>query len=126
ATTRLKLRTACKEALAESDAYIRSLRDTVDVSKPATSVSDPSYIGWFFWCAFGPYDLAGVIREHGLKPPTLTNVRRYFVLLYPDCEKNWPRGNASRDKVHRTTIVRMDLPLAKDKIGRPSKVKTSP
>jgi hypothetical protein len=74
----------------------------------------------------GPYDLAAVIREHGLNTPTLARVRRYFIFLYPGCKDNWPGGDESRDKVHRTTIVRMGLPLGKDKIGRPPKVKTSP
>jgi hypothetical protein len=124
-STRFKLLIAYKAALADSDAFIRSLTDAVDLCKPPTGRSDPSLVGWMFWGSMGPYDLAEVIREHGLKPPTLAGVRRYFVWLYPGCKNNWPGGDASRDKVHRTTIARMGLPLAKDKVGRPSKVKTS-
>jgi hypothetical protein len=124
-STRFKLLMAYKAALADSDAYIRSVTDAVDFSKLPTGESDPSYIGWIFWGILGPYDLAAVIRKLGLKPPTLARVRRYFVWLYPGCKNNWPGGDASRDKVHRTTIARVGLPLAKDKIGRPPKVKTS-
>jgi hypothetical protein len=124
-STRFKLLLAYKAALAESDAYIGNLADTVDFSKPSTSDLGRSYVGWIFWTLMGPNDLAAVIRKLGLKPPTLARVRSYFVWLYPGCKNNWPGGDESRDKVHRTTIVRMGLPLAKDKIGRPPKVKTS-
>jgi hypothetical protein len=124
-TTRGKLLLAYKAALAESDAFIGDLVDTVDFSKPPRS-SDRSFIGWMFWGFLNPYTLAALICELGLKPPTLARVRRHFVFLYPRCKDNWPGGDESRDKVHRTTIVRMGLPLGKDKIGRPPKVKTSP
>ena len=115
-TTRFKLLTAYKAAFADGDPYVRSVTDRVDFSKPPSGLSDPSCLGWIFWSFMGPYDLAAAIREHGLKPPTLARVRRYFASLYPECKNNWPGGDASRDRVHRTTIVRMGLPLAKDKI----------
>ena len=121
-STRGKLLIAYKAALAESDTYIGTLADAVDFSKPPIiSNLDRNYIGWVFWGFMDPYTLAAVIREHGLKPPTLARVRKYFNFLYPRCKNNWPKGNPSRDKVHRTTIVRMGLPLGKDKIGAPSK-----
>jgi hypothetical protein len=126
-STRGKLLIAYKAAFAESDAYIGSLVDAVDLSQPPRSFSrDRTFLGWAFWGLMGPDVLASIIREHGLKPPTLARVREYFVRLYPECNANWPEGDVARDKVHRTTIVRMGLPLGKDRIGRPAKVKTSP
>jgi hypothetical protein len=124
-STRGKLLLAYKAALADSDCYIGSLADAVDFSKPPRSNSDRNYLGWIFWGFMGPKVLASIICEHGLNPPTLVRVRKYFGRLYPECRRNWPEGDVSRDKVHRTTIVRMGLPLAKDRIGRPLKVKTS-
>jgi len=126
-STRGKLLIAYKAALAESDAYIGSVVDAVDFSKPPKSFSDDrTLVGWTFWGLMGPDTLASIICEHGLRPPTLAHVHEFFVRLYPECKANWPEGDVSRDKVHRTTIVRMGLPLGKNKIGRPSKVKTSP
>ena len=131
-STRGKLFRAYQAALADSDAYIGSIVDAVDLSKPPRSFSDRScsdrriLLGWAYWQAFGVVILASIIREHRLNPPTLASVRRYFVWLYPEHKNIWPEGNVSRDKVHRTTIVRsMGLPLGKDKMGRPPKVKTS-
>ena len=131
-STRGKLLIAYKAALADSDAYIGGLVDAVDdvdavdLSKlPRSFSGDRIFLGWAFWTLMGPDDLALNIREHGLRPPVLARVHEYFVRLYPECKTNWPEGDVSRDKVHRTTIVRMGLPLGKDRIGRPAKVKTS-
>jgi hypothetical protein len=125
-STRFKLLNAYKAALAESDAYIGSLVDAVDLSKPPRSFSsDRTFLCWAFWGLMGPDTLASIIREHGLRPPTLAHVHEFFVWLYPECKANWPESDVSRDKVHRTTIDRMGLPLGQDRIGRPAKVKTS-
>ena len=98
ASTRFKLLQAYKAAFANSDTYIRSLSDRVDFSRPPKGEADPSYLGWLFWGLMSPYDLAGIIRELGLNPPTLAAVRRYFIKLYPRCKGNWPGGDVSRDK----------------------------
>ena len=125
-STRGKLLIAYKAALADSDAFIGGLADAVDFLKlPRSFSEDRTFLGWAFWVLMGPDDLALNIRKHGLRPPTLARVHEHFVRLYPECETNWPEGDVSRDKVHRTTIVRMGLPLGKDRIGRPAKVKTA-
>jgi hypothetical protein len=130
-TTRFKLLQAYKAALADSDCFIGSLVDAIDLSKPPRRFSYRNFsdlrifLGWSFWGLIGAKLLASIIREHGLNPPILARVRVYFRRLYPECRRNWPEGDVSRDKVHRTTIVRLGLPLAKGRVGRPPKVKTS-
>jgi hypothetical protein len=57
-STRGKLLIAYKAALAESDAYIGSLADAVDFSKPPTGKADPSYIGWMFWGLMSAFSLS--------------------------------------------------------------------
>ena len=125
-STRGKLLHAYKAALTESDAQVTNLANATDFSKRPKSYRDRSLIGWIFWMLLGPHDLAAAITEHKWKPPTLALVRQYFIWLYPGCRNSWPEDDDTRDKVHRTTIIRMGLPLGKDKIGRPPKLKTSP
>jgi hypothetical protein len=114
-STRMKLFMAYKTALAVSDGNVHAFLD-VDLSPPpdARKVAVLAY-----WRQAPPDVLAHFIKDKGFFPPTLADVRQCFVSLFKECKDIWPKGDVTRDKVHRTTIRRMGLPLGKDKIGRP-------
>ena len=120
-STRMKLFVAYKAALAVSDGKVHAFLD-IDLSPPIDARKKAVFA---YWRLLPPHGLADFIQDRGFTPPTLAGVRQCFIALFQRCNDIWPEGNITRDKVHRTTIVRMGLPLAKDKIGRPSKVKTS-
>jgi len=114
-STRMKLYTAYKAAIAVSDGNVRAFLD-VHLSPPfdARKLAVLAY-----WRLVPPDGLADFIKDKGFTPPTLAGVRQCFIALFQECNSIWPKGDVTRDKVHRTTILRMGLPLGKDKIGRP-------
>jgi hypothetical protein len=114
-STRMKLYMAYKAALAVSDVNVRAFLDA-DLSPPLDARKRAVIVYWRF---VPPGGLADFIKEHGFIAPTLAGVRQCFITLFRECSDIWPKGDATRDKVHRTTILRMGLPLGKDRIGRP-------
>src|SRR5262249_31936662 len=76
-----------------------------------------------FWYS-SPQEFLRIFMREGIAP-TLAEVRETFLWLYPnDC---WPAGGAySYDRMYRDVIERQfRLPLAKDKRGRPKKIRTT-
>jgi hypothetical protein len=114
-STRMKLYMAYKAALAVSDVNVCAFLD-VELSPPIDARKRAVLAYWRF---VRPDGLADFIKDKGFIPPTLAGVRECFIKLFRECSDIWPKGDATRDKVHRTTILRMGLPLGKDRIGRP-------
>lgn len=114
-STRMKLYTAYKAALAVSDGNVRAFLD-IEVSPPLDARKRAVLV---YWRVLPPDGLADFIKDRGFTPPTLAGVRQCFIALFQECHGIWPEDDVTRDKVHRTTILRMGLPLGKDKIGRP-------
>jgi hypothetical protein len=112
---RMKLYMSYKTALAESDGRLYAHLD-VELSPP---IDERKRAVLVYWRCLPPDGLAEWIKERGFTPPTLAGVRQCFIKIFPECSGIWPGGDVSRDKVHRTTILRMGLPLGKDRIGRP-------
>ena len=114
-STRMKLYMAYKAALAVSDRSVCAFLN-VDLSPPLDARKRAVLV---YWRWIPPIGLADFIKDKGFTPPTLAGVRQCFITLFQECSNIWPKGNVTRDKVHRTTLLRMGLPLGKDKIGRP-------
>lgn len=114
-STRMKLYMAYKAALAVSDGNVRVILN-VDLSPPIDARKRAVLA---YWRLLPPDGLANFMKDKGFTPPTLAGVRQCFIALFHECNGIWPEGNVTRDKVHRTTILRMGLQLGKDKIGRP-------
>ena len=111
----MKLYMAYKAALAVSDVNVCAFLD-VELSPPIDA-RKRAVRGYRRFRR--PNGLADFIKDKGFIPPTLAGVRECFIKLFRERSDIWPKGDATRDKVHRTTIFRMGLPLGKDKIGRP-------
>ena len=120
-TTRGKLFNAYKAALADSDRTFGAYTDSINWKKKPGPEESQDFKGRMLWLLCDAPTLGAIITEHGWTPPTLVQVRARFVWLFPDNASLWPEGAAYRDKTHRTTLLRMGLPLAKDKTGRPRK-----
>jgi hypothetical protein len=122
-TTRGKLFNAYKAALADSDQTFGAWTDSINWEKEPSLEDLQDLVCRALWVMFDAPTLGEIIKEHGWKPPTLAQVRARFVWLFPKNASLWPKCTPCRDKnkTHRTTIRRMGLPLAKDKIGRPRK-----
>jgi hypothetical protein len=120
-TTRGKLFNAYKAALAYSDRDFGAYTDSMNWKKVPRPEESRGFTGWMLWLLCDAPTLGAIIKEHGWMPPTLAQVRARFVWLFPDNANLWPERTPPRDKTHRTTILRMGLPLAKDKTGRPRK-----
>ena len=114
-STRMKLYVAYRAALAVSDGNVRTFLD-VDLSPPIDARKRAVLA---YWRLLSPAGLVEFVKDKGFNPPTLAGVRQCFITIFPQCDGIWPEGDVSRDKVHRTTIRRMALPLGKDKVGRP-------
>jgi hypothetical protein len=120
-TTRGKLFNAYKAALADSDRNFGAYTDSINWKKEPRLEELQDFAFRALWVMFDAPILGAIIKEHGWMPPTLAQVRARFVWLFPDNANLWPERTPPRDKTHRTTILRMSLPLAKDKTGRPRK-----
>jgi hypothetical protein len=119
-TTRGKLFNAYKAALADSDRTFGAYTDSINWKKEPRLEELQDLALRALWVMFDALTLGRIIKEHGWTPPTLAQVRARFVWLFRENASLWPK-TPCRDKTHRTTIRRMGLPLAKDKIGRPRK-----
>jgi hypothetical protein len=120
-TIRGKLFNAYKAALAYSDRSFSAYTDSINWKKKPDPEELQDFKGRFLWLLCDAPTLGAIIKEHGWTPPTLAQVRARFVWLFPNNASLWSKRTPYRDKTHRTTILRMGLPLAKDKIGRPRK-----
>jgi hypothetical protein len=118
-TTRGKLFHAYKTALANSDPNFGAYTDSINWKKKHGPEESKDFKGRILWIVCDAPTLGAIINEHGWTPPTLAEVRARFCWLFPNNASLWPKHTPYRDKTHRTTIRRLGLPLAKDKIGRP-------
>jgi hypothetical protein len=120
-TTRGKLFNAYKAALADSDRNFGAYTDSINWKKEPRLEELQDFAFRALWVMFDAPTLGEIIKEHGWMPPTLAQVRARFVWLFPHNANLWPKCPPCRNKTHRTTILRMGLPLGKDKTGRPRK-----